>query len=77
MSQIVHGQQLGAGIYDLVAKGTPSSRRDLAELYSAQVGSTYRNISGSAGSILFVCTTSGIPATGGNTGVISLWTAYA
>jgi hypothetical protein len=77
MSQNIHGIRLTNGVYILYGRGVPSSRPDIPELFSAQIGSTYRRTDGVAGGILFVCTGNGVPPTGANAGTLSTWTAYA
>ena len=75
MAQITRGINLGNFVYDLQGNGDPNSRTDVQELFSARIGSTYRRLDGTAGSILYLCVKAGTPATGGSVAVSGTWTA--
>jgi hypothetical protein len=77
MSANIHGILLTNGIYILYGHSAPGTRTDMPELYSAQPSSVYHRTDGTAGSLLYVCTVGGTPASGGSAGVLSTWTAYA
>jgi hypothetical protein len=74
MSQVNHAEYER---FRLRGNGDPNTRADVAELFSARVGSTWARNDGSTGSALYVCTKAGVPPSGAQPGQMSVWVAIA
>jgi hypothetical protein len=74
MSQVLRSETQGNHLRGV---GDPNVRTDAPELFSAKLGATYARSDGTAGSVLYVLTKRGTPATGSTPGVAGTWVAIA